>query len=123
MPTSTIILGTLSIHNSTARALTDTDSTHSFVSYKFGRNLTVKPEPLRIILNCRDTIYGLLEAHVVYRAYKVKVLRRELAINLILLDFFSSDIILGMDWLEAYCAIIDCYDKTIILHSPKKKQS
>ncbi|XXG53552.1 hypothetical protein AAC387_Pa03g1635 [Persea americana] len=33
--------------------------------------------------------------------------------NLIVLDMYDFDIILGMDWLEAYHAMMDCFAKTI----------
>ena len=37
-----------------------------------------------------------------------------LSVNLIVLDVHDFDIILGMDWLEAYHATMDCFAKTII---------
>ena len=36
---------------------------------------------------------------------------RELPINLILLNLKDFDIILGMDWLVAYHALVDCFNK------------
>lgn len=49
----------------------------------------------------------------------MKVLSKELSIDLILLDFSRFAEILGMDWLENYCTVIDCSDKIITLRSPK----
>lgn len=46
----------------------------------------------------------------------------ELTLDLILLDFFRIDIISGMNLLENYLAIIDCDDKIVTTHSPKRKQ-
>lgn len=63
---------------------------------------------------------GLLEAHIIYKDHKVRVLGRELTIDFILLNFSGFNIILDMDWLESYHAVIDCYDKTLTL-SPSHK--
>lgn len=63
----------------------------------------------------------LLEAHVAYKNFRVNVSSRELTVDLILLDFFIFDIILGKDSLENYRSIIDCDDKIVILCSPKRK--
>lgn len=64
------------------------------------------------------TSRGFLEAYVVYRNCKVNISSKELTI---LLDFFEFDVILGIDWLENYRAIIDCDDKIVTLHAIKKK--
>lgn len=62
---------------------------------------------------------GLLEARVIFKNYKVSVSGKELAIDLIFIDLLGFDIILGMDWLENYYVIIDCYSKVITLYSLK----
>ena len=40
---------------------------------------------------------------------------REFSVDLIVLPFHEFDLILGMDWLSKYRAIIDCDKKTIVL--------
>lgn len=90
------------------------------MSYKFAKSLAVEPEPLRQTLIVETPSKQILKAHVVYKAFKVMVSRREFTVYLILLDLTGFEIILGIDWLEAYCAVIDCGDKTITLHPPKK---
>lgn len=108
------------VHNFTIRALIDTDVTHSFMSCEFSKNLIIKPKLLRQILVVETPFRGFLEVHVVYKDYKVKVLGKELTRDIILLYFFRFDVILSLDWLETYHAIIDCCDKIITLCSPKK---
>lgn len=75
----------------------DTGASHYIVFYEFVRNLIIKPEPLRETLVVETPFRKLLEVHVVYIIRKVKVLGRELIVDLILLDFLDFDVILGMD--------------------------
>lgn len=65
---------------------------------------------------------GFLEAHVVFKNYKMSVASKELTADLLLLCFLGFDIILGMDLLKNYWVIIDCESKVVTLHSPKWKQ-
>uniref|UniRef100_A0A0V0GST8 Putative ovule protein n=1 Tax=Solanum chacoense TaxID=4108 RepID=A0A0V0GST8_SOLCH len=39
-------------------------------------------------------------------------------VDLILLDMVDFDVILGMDWLSPYHAVLDCYAKTVTLAMP-----
>lgn len=123
MVTLAIIQGTLFIYNFIARALTDNSAMHSFMPYKFATNLIAESVPLEQTIIVETPSRGLLEARVVYKTYLVKVLSRELTVDLILLDFLGFDIILGMDFLETYRALIDYGDKTVILCPLKTKQS
>ena len=38
--------------------------------------------------------------------------------DLIPLDIVEFDVILGMDFLEAYRAMVDCFQKVVVLRSP-----
>lgn len=100
--TLAIIQGTLSIHNSIARALINTHASHSFISCIFTKNLDLKPKSLWQTLIIETPFRGLLEAYIIYKNCKVKVSGKELTIDLILLDFLGFNVILGMDWLENY---------------------
>ena len=39
-------------------------------------------------------------------------------VDLIMLDMIDFDMILGMDWLSPYHAVLDCYAKTVTLSMP-----
>ena len=47
---------------------------------------------------------------------KVEVSGQPLDVLLMVLDMYDYDIILGMDWLSAHHASIDCYKKKIVFH-------
>lgn len=98
------------------------DATHLCVSCTFVRNSTIIPEPLGQVLMIETSYRGHLEAHHVYKDCRVNSSGREFYVDLILLDFFTFHIILGIDWLENY-RVIDYEDKIVTLCSPKRKSS
>jgi hypothetical protein len=51
----------------------------------------------------------------VYKSCDVLVSGRELEANLVLLDMYEFDVILGMDWLSIFHASIDCFGKKVCL--------
>ncbi|XP_070025180.1 uncharacterized protein [Nicotiana sylvestris] len=54
----------------------------------------------------------------VYRSCMVIIGGLETRVDLILLDMVDFDVILGMDWLSPYHAILDCHAKTVTLALP-----
>lgn len=62
-------------------------------------------------------------SHFVYKKYMVYASGKELNEDLIVLDFFEFNIILGMNWLKNYRAIINCDEKVVTLCVQKKKSS
>ncbi|XP_015169165.1 uncharacterized protein [Solanum tuberosum] len=85
-----VITGTVLLCQQPALALFDPGSTFSYVSVYYASRLSLMSEPLG-----RDT-----------RA------------DLILLDMVDFDVILGMDWLSPYRAVLDCFSKTVTLAIP-----
>ena len=41
---------------------------------------------------------------------------REMLVNLVLLDLWHFNVILGMDWLASYHASVDCFGKMVMFH-------
>ncbi|XP_070008780.1 uncharacterized protein [Nicotiana sylvestris] len=54
----------------------------------------------------------------VHRSCIVVIGGLETRVDLLLLDMIDFDIILGMDWLSPYHAILDCHAKTVTLALP-----
>ena len=48
----------------------------------------------------------------------ITLVDRALRVNLRVLDMFGYDVILGMDWLSVYRALLDCHYRRIILYFP-----
>ncbi|XP_049371627.1 uncharacterized protein LOC125836498 [Solanum verrucosum] len=54
----------------------------------------------------------------ILRSCLVTIQGYDTRVDLILLDMVDSDVILGMDWLSPYHAVLDCYAKTVTLSIP-----
>ncbi|XP_070028865.1 uncharacterized protein [Nicotiana sylvestris] len=54
----------------------------------------------------------------IYRSYVVTIGGLEIIVDLLLLSMVDFDVILGMDWLSPYHAILDCHAKTVMLAKP-----
>ena len=63
---------------------------------------------------------SLYQANLIARNCTVEILGRLFLANLILLDICGYDVILGMDWLNKYHAVIDCKQKTLSLRAPNR---
>jgi len=55
----------------------------------------------------------MVEANDMYVGVGVSLAGYETKIDLIPLELQDFDIILGIDWLSKYKALIDCYEKTV----------
>jgi hypothetical protein len=62
-----------------------------------------------------------VEVYEVYEGYTILIGGYELRVDLVPLDMFDFDIILGMDWLNMYHVKMDCYNKVVILLMPNEE--
>ncbi|XP_073056888.1 uncharacterized protein [Primulina eburnea] len=112
-PDTSVISGTIQISGNVALTLIDTGATHSFMSEIFIRSLGIAPifEPLQftIMLPSGDVICPTS----VIRACPILVNERILFADLIVIPMIEFDVILGMDWLSSYRAVIDCVEKMV----------
>lgn len=58
----------------------------------------------------------------VVKACLISVGDSELVTNPILLDIREFNVILGIDWLTAYHAILDCFKKRVIFQIPGQQE-
>ncbi|XP_073019365.1 uncharacterized protein [Primulina eburnea] len=112
-PDSSVISGTILISGKAAITLIDTGATHSFMSEIFFRSLNVVPsfEPLHysILLPSGDELW----LSSILKGCTVQVNEKIYFADLIIIPMVAFDVILGMDWLSSYRAVIDCVDKTV----------
>lgn len=85
--TLVIIQGTLSISNSFACVLIDSGVTHSFVFAVFVKRLLMKLVKLDNTIVVKTLAKNIMLSNLIYKSYIVKVANRELAVDLLLLDF------------------------------------
>ncbi|GJS40361.1 putative reverse transcriptase domain-containing protein [Tanacetum coccineum] len=112
-PNSNVVTGTFLLNNCYAFMLFDSRADRSFVSSTFSALLDVAPSTL-------DTSYAIeladgriSETNVVLRGCTLGLLGHSFDIDLIPVELGSFDIIIGMDWLAKYHALIVC-DKKVV---------
>ncbi|XP_070005153.1 uncharacterized protein [Nicotiana sylvestris] len=112
-----IITSIISVCGRDVSVLFDLGSSNSFVSSLFARFLVIPPAPLGTLVHV-STHVG--DSVVVDRIYwcVVTFYGFETREDLLFLDMIDFEIILGMDWLSPYHAILDFHAKIVTLTMP-----
>nr|GEZ06580.1 hypothetical protein [Tanacetum cinerariifolium] len=112
-PDSNVVTGTFLLNNCYAFMLFDSGADRSFVSTIFTALLDVAPSTL-------DTSYAveladerISETNIVLRGCTLGLLGHPFDIDLMPVELGSFDVIIGMDWLAKYHALIVCDEKVI----------
>ncbi|GFS39050.1 hypothetical protein Acr_00g0060900 [Actinidia rufa] len=113
--TTSVVSGILPICGQPAHILMDSGSTHSFVSHSFEYYLTTSPVPLEYELSVSLPSGDSMLCDRVYSSCEIRVNDVPMYVNLIPLEMHGFDVILGMDWLSSYRALIDCELKRVVL--------
>uniref|UniRef100_A0A2N9FVM9 RNA-directed DNA polymerase n=1 Tax=Fagus sylvatica TaxID=28930 RepID=A0A2N9FVM9_FAGSY len=113
-----VITGIIQVSSAYAHVLFDPGATHSFVSVDFAKKHNLESVPLEIEL-CVDTpVGGVVIANDICKSCVTKIADRELVADLTLLEMKDFDVILGMDWLAANYASVDCRSKKVKFQIP-----
>ncbi|XP_070045365.1 uncharacterized protein [Nicotiana tomentosiformis] len=114
-----VITSTIFICWRDALVLFDPGSTYSYVSSLFAPYLDVSRESLGVPVYVSKPLGDLVVVYWVCRSCVVTFCGYETRVDLLLLDMVDFEVILGMDWLSPYHAILDCYAKTVTLAMPE----
>jgi hypothetical protein len=111
---SSTITGILYFGDHTVFALFDTGATHSIISVNFAKKLNITPTPLTNLLSLSTPMkdHVLIDSEFVNCPLRFD--DRIRPANLLPLDMFDFDVILGMDWLALHKATIDCHARKVI---------
>ena len=112
-----VIEGTLPVCGFDARVLFDPGSTHSFVAPAFALHFGKSREMLPFVLVVATPVGRSVACDFVYPRCTVQIGGTQLTASLIVLAMSDFDVILGMDWLAANRAVLDCFNKTVRLRS------
>ncbi|GFS37755.1 hypothetical protein Acr_00g0053750 [Actinidia rufa] len=115
--TTSVVSGILPICGQPAHILMDSGSTHSFVSNSFEHYLTTSPVSLEYELSVSLPSGDSMLCDRVYNLCEIRVNDVAMYVDLIPLEMHGFDVILGMDWLSFYRALIDCELKRVVFHS------
>ncbi|XP_070047163.1 uncharacterized protein [Nicotiana tomentosiformis] len=113
-----VITSIISVCGKAASILFDPRSTYSYVSSLFAHFLGVSRESLSTPVYVYTLVCDFVIVDQIYRSCIVTLCVYETKADLLLLDMTDFEIILGMDWLSLYHAILDCHAKTVTLAIP-----
>ena len=105
--------GTLTLFHSRVRALFDTGASNSFIVVRMMNDLGLVPLELETVLNAVSPLGVTIKLGKVCKDYPLTLKNRNFPIDLIVLSMSEFDVILGIDWLTKYGAILDCVSKSI----------
>nr|GEW44790.1 hypothetical protein [Tanacetum cinerariifolium] len=112
-PDSNVVMGTFLLNNCYASMLFDSGADRSFVSTTFSALLDVTPSTL-------DTSYAveladgrISETNTILRGSTLGLLGHPFNIDLMPVELRSFNVVIGMDWLAKYHALIVCDEKVV----------
>ncbi|KAL0560422.1 hypothetical protein IC582_000827 [Cucumis melo] len=110
----TVVTGTLPVLGHYALVLFDSGSSHSFISSAFVSHARLEVEPLHHVLSVSTPSGECMLSKEKVKACQIEIAGHVIEVTLIVLDMLDFDVILGMDWLAANHASIDCSRKEVI---------
>jgi hypothetical protein len=120
--TSNVVAGTLLMNNFNVHVLLDPGATHSFIAGRIVTKLRKGVEIVEKGFVIGTPMGNMVETNIVYVDVGVSLSGYETEVYLIPLELHDFDIILGMNWLSKYKALIDCYAKTVTFQTLEGKR-
>ncbi|GJT14318.1 putative reverse transcriptase domain-containing protein [Tanacetum coccineum] len=115
-PDANVITGTFLLKNRHASILFDTGADRSFVSTTFNSLIDIVPTALNHDYDVELADRKIIRVNTIIRGCPLNFLNHPFNIDLMPLELGSFYVIIGMDWLSRYHAIIVCDEK--IIHVP-----
>ena len=110
-----VIAGIFSLYDMEIYALIDFGSTHSYVYIEHLFDKMPSVEQLEYDMHVTSPLGHSVNVNRVYKNCPIVIHDRKFSADLIALPFCEYDMILGMDWLSKYRAIVDCDKKSMVL--------
>ncbi|GJV48964.1 putative reverse transcriptase domain-containing protein [Tanacetum coccineum] len=130
-PDSNIVTGMFLLNVCYASILFDTGADRSFVSTTFSSLIDITPTTLDHYYDVELADGKIIGINTIIRGCTLNFLNHPFNINLLPVELGSFDVIIGMDWLSKYHAVIDCAKKivripwgneTLIVHGDGRNQ-
>nr|GEV65512.1 hypothetical protein [Tanacetum cinerariifolium] len=112
-PLSNNVTGTFLLNNRYASILFDTGTDRSFVSTAFSALLNISPTALDNHYDVQLANGKIIRVNTILRGCTLDFLNHLFHIDLMPVPLGSFDVIIGMDWLREYPAVIVCNEKII----------
>ncbi|GJR59256.1 putative reverse transcriptase domain-containing protein [Tanacetum coccineum] len=101
-----VVTGTFLLNNRYASVLFDTGADRSFVSTAFSSQIDITPTALDYYYDVELADGRIIRLNTILRGCTLNILNHPFNIDLMLVELGSFDVIIGMDWLIKYQAII-----------------
>nr|GEY67471.1 reverse transcriptase domain-containing protein [Tanacetum cinerariifolium] len=112
-PDANVVTGTFLLNNRCALILFDTGVDKSFVSTAFSSLININPSTLDYSYDVELADGQIIRVNTVIRDYTLNFLNHPFNIDLMPVELGSFDVIIGMDWLTTYHAVIVCDEKIV----------
>ncbi|KAA0060217.1 ty3-gypsy retrotransposon protein [Cucumis melo var. makuwa] len=115
---SMVVTGTLPVLGHYALVLFDSGLSHSFISSAFVLHARLEVKPLHHVLTVSTPSRENMLSKEKVNACQIEIAGHVIEVMLLVLDMLDFDVILGMDWLAANHASIDCSRKEVAFNPP-----
>ncbi|GKE66671.1 putative reverse transcriptase domain-containing protein [Tanacetum coccineum] len=112
---SNIVMGTFLLNNHYAYILFDTGAERSFVSTAFSSQIDITPTTLDYYYDVELVGGKIIGINTIIRGCTLNFLSHPFNIDLMPVELGSFDVIIGMDWLAKYHAVIVCAKKIVCI--------
>ncbi|GJU29944.1 putative reverse transcriptase domain-containing protein [Tanacetum coccineum] len=112
-PDNNVVTGTFLLNNRYASILFDTGADRSFVSTAFSSRIIITPTALDHNYNVELADGRIVGLNTIIRGCTLNLLNHPFNIDLMPVELGSFDVIIGMDWLAKYHAVIVCAEKIV----------
>ncbi|GJW60942.1 putative reverse transcriptase domain-containing protein [Tanacetum coccineum] len=112
-PDSNVVTGTFLLNNRYAFILFDTGADRSFVSTAFSSLIDITPTTLDYYYDVELANGKIIGINTIIRGCTLNLLNHPFNIDLMPVELGSFDVIIGMDWLAKYHAVIVCDEKLV----------
>ncbi|KAL0534147.1 hypothetical protein IC582_028431 [Cucumis melo] len=114
----TVVTGMLPVLGHYALVLFDSGSSHSFISSAFVLHARLEVEPIHHVLSVSTPSRECMLSKEKVKGCQIEITGHVIEVTLLVLDMLDFDVILGMDWLAANHASIDCSRKEVAFNPP-----
>ncbi|GJS12292.1 putative reverse transcriptase domain-containing protein [Tanacetum coccineum] len=112
-PDNNVVTGTFLLNNCCASILFDTSADRSFVSTQFSTLINIAPTTLDHGYNVELADGRIIWVNTVLLGCTLNFLNHPFHVDLMPVEMGTYDVIIGMDWLTKYQAVIDCAKKIV----------
>nr|GEV92499.1 putative reverse transcriptase domain-containing protein [Tanacetum cinerariifolium]GEW29182.1 putative reverse transcriptase domain-containing protein [Tanacetum cinerariifolium] len=110
---SNVVTGMFLLNNRYASILFDTGADRSFVSTAFSSQIDITPTTFDHYFDVELADKRIIRLNTIIWGFTLKLLNHQFNIDLMPVKLGSFDVIIGMDWLEKYKAVIVCAEKIV----------